>query len=815
MPALYPEKFPTDANGLTKNLEPAPLKQASKKKKIGHAWSVHFVYAITFSLLLGSLAAPSPAVATVTPGGVDLNAQESAPISGPNNPHTWSYSFSPRWNAEENRAQYLGVAMPTSLNGMVNIAEIDTDMNRRGNADTSKNIIAREVFSDGLERSGQSSLTLAESLRVLIGTTRGELVDVDPDTFSTTRIDVPAGTASMLLSLAEAGPNVLIGTRAGSYPGGNGEVLSLKYACTYTQCSDAERWTRYGAPVPGNELAYGANSWRGAVIAGSGDKRAVLSVYQGGQWSELASIAATASNSRERFSQARVIGDYLYASYDGSNQDKNGTHVYRLGQDNDGRITATWVNVIRRWVISPMPPQTGYSQSSIIYRGFSDSLMIYDPEKGTSGTTTTFGNFPAAQMPERTKTGGLPTSSCWVVEGKICATWRPDGAVVLAAKAEGSTPETLKRISATSASGATILDGGRREIGRLAIGPERTKIYASSSFFGHLIRQIDTQNAATKDLPLRSYLDSADSVTQVESVGSVGNKLVLGTYAEGAVSQIDPAQPISCENSIDRETEQCNPSLSSADRTVGLSQVRPVSIADLGTGKAALASYGMSGHITGALTFYDTASKKITDRALLQDASGIKLSEMGLASVASRELNTTGGWVYAGTNARPPNNKGAQTQAAIIRYNINTKETQALSVPYGIVNDVQFGADGRLYAMAGFNFITIEPGLGDKPFAIVNITRIGNKRGFGGVLTPLSDGTFAVLSGGWENGADGELHLVDPRGGGLPKSTFLGKSAVGQLVVVNAPSGRGSRWFYTRGPSVYFIDQPTLAGPLR
>lgn len=745
--------------------------------------------------LVGVLPGSSPAAANPL-GTPDINAPESTPISGPNNPHAWSYSFTSRWNASERRVQYLGITMPTSVNGLVNIAEIDTDLSRQGSADTSKNIAAREVFNDGLERSSQASITMRDSRQVLIGTARGELVNINPNSFSTRKIDLPAGTASMIAGLFDAGPEVIISTRSASYAQagdqGNGKVLGLKYVCTYTQCSDAEHWTRYGAPVPGNAFAYGTSRWGEALISAGGDQRAVLSVYQNGSWSELVSITATATNSRERFTQAQVIGEYLYASYDGSNKDQNGTQVYRLGKDGNGRVTATWVNVTNRWVISPMSATDGYSKSSIIYRGFADSLMIYDPERGIKGTTTRFGDFASAQMPENSKTGSLPTSSCWLVPGKVCSTWRPDGSISLAFKAEGDRPETLKRVPTSSATGETIVNSGRREIGRLAVGSDGSKVYASSSFFGRLFRQIDAATAQTEDLALRSYADPNDSVTQVESIGAVGGQLLMGTYAQGGITQIDPGNPITCENTVDRSPEECNPSLTATDRIIGANQVRPVSIADLGNGQAAIASYGLSGQITGALTLYDTKAKQITNRILLKDASGIALSEMGLASVAGRDLAETGSWIYAGTNARPPNNRSTQTRAAILRYNIYTQEFQAIPAPYGVVNEVKFGADGRLYAMSGFNFVTIEPGLGDKPFSIVNVTAVGKERGFAGSLEPLSDGTFAVMSGAtW--GRDGELHLVPPRGDGRPATTFLGASASGQRAACHCGQPEGER----------------------
>lgn len=775
--------------------------------------------ATILALLLNGVLLPGTLpTASTTTGIVQSNAAESAPIAGPNNPHSWSYSFTTRWDLTEQRTQYLGITMPTSVNGMLNVVQIDTEASRRGATDTSKNLVAREIFNDGLERSGQASITMHESGRVLIGTTRGELVDVDPDNLTTTKVSLPPGSASMVNGLSESGPEVIVSTRSANFGQagnqGNGEVLGLNYACIYTQCASDEFWTRYGAPAPGNAIAYEAGRWGGALIAASGDQRAVLSVYQNGEWRELMGVPATAANSRERFVQAKIIGNYLYASYDGSNQSQNGTQVYRLGKDAEGRITLTRINVINRWVISPMSKDSGYSESSVIYRGFSDSLMIYDPETGAQGTTTKFGDFTSAQMPERTRTGSLPTSSCWVVPDAVCSTWRPDGSISLAFKATPGRPETLKRIATTSAANQTIVDAGRRQIGRLAVGPEKTKVYASSSFFGHSLRQIDAATAQTKDLALRSNLDPDDSVTQVESLGVVGDQLLMGTYAQGVIAQLDPTSPISCENAIDRNVEECNPSFTVPKRIIGDNQVRPVSIADLGNGQAAIASYGRSGQLTGALTLYDTTARTITSRNLLKDASGIALSEMGLATVASRDLAATGGWIYAGTNARPPDNRSTQTRAAIIRYNVYSQETQALPAPYSVVNDLKFGADGRLYAMAGFYFVTIDPGLNGQSFRVVNVTAIGTKRGYLGALTPLADGTFAALSGAQEQGGDGELHLVKPRSDGPPTNVSLGRLASGPLAVVDNPAGSGSRWFYSRGASIYYQDQPGTAGTL-
>ena len=777
------------------------------------------VGATVLTLLLNGVLLPAAQPAAANPTGtVQSNAAESAPVSGPNNPHSWSYSFTTRWDPAGQRTQYVGVTMPTSINGMLNVIEIDTDANRRGIADLSRNLLAQEVFDDGLERSGQASITMRDGGRVLIGTTRGELVNVDPAGLTAAKIGLPPGTASMINGLSESGPEVVVSTRSAGFgqagSQGNGEVLGLKSACVYAPCSTAEAWTRYGAPAPGNALAYEAGRWGGALIAASGDQRAVLSVLENGAWRDLVAVSATAANSRERFVQAKVVGDYLYASYDGSNQSQNGTHVYRLGKDAEGRLTVARINVINRWVISPMAESSGYSKSSVVYRGFSDSLMIFDPENGTQGSTTKFGDFTAAQMPGQTRTGGLPTSSCWVVPDAVCSTWRPDGTISLAFKAKPGQPETLKRIPTISAANQTILDSGRREVGRLAVGPDGSKIYASSSFFGRWLRQIDAGTAQTQDLALRSYLDPDDSVTQVESLGVVGDQLLIGTYAQGVIAQLDPAQPSSCENAIDRSLDACNPSITVPKRTIGNNQVRPVSIADLGNGRAGIASYGRSGQLTGALTLYDTTTKAITNRILLQDASGIALSQMGLAAVASRDLAATGGWIYAGTNARPPNNSSTQTLAAIIWYNVYTQETQALPAPYGVVNELKFGADGRLYAMAGFNFITIDPGLNGQPFRVVDIKKIGNKRGFLGALSPLADGTFAVISGAQEQGADGELHLVTPRNDGPPASVFLGAMASGPLAIVDKPGG-GSRWFYSRGASILYQDQPLAAGPLR
>lgn len=793
--------------------------------------------AAVLSLLVTGAAIPNTATAAAPlTGEVDVNATESQPIPGPKNPNSLSYSFTTRWNSATKSTQYLGVTMPMSANGMVNVAGIDTDINRQNADDTSQNVLSREFFTDGLERAGESTLTMRNSRQVLIGTTRGELVNVNPNNLRLTKIDVPAGTASSILNMYDAGDDVILGTRSATYRTadnrGSGEVLKLKYDCTYQQCSNEERWTRYGAPVPGNTHVYGATAWRGAVIAASGDSRAMLSIFENGQWRELDSVPATGTGQAERFTQARVTGDYLYASYQGTNEQKAGTHVYRLSQDQDGRVSATWMSKLGGkdkvgWITTPVAPNMGYSPSSVIYRGSSETLMIHDPEAGPNGTTTTWGSFPKNKMPDQIELGALPTSSCWAIPGKLCATWYPGGSdVVLAAPADGSQPETVKRITSVSPNGDEIINSGSRGIARLVKGPGSSGLFASTSYFGHYVRQIDPATHKTTDLPLSSYRDEKGGTPQVESLGAVGDQLLAGTYPFGTIAQIDPTKPVTCEYRIDRSNDACNPTISTNDRVIGLTQARPVDIADLGEGQAAIASYGFRKAITGALTFYDTKTKKITDRVQFKDVPGVKLSQMGLSSVASRNLSETDDWVYAGTNAAPPDNSSTEPRAAIVRYNVKTKRTEALEVPGDkkLVSDLEFGADGRLYAMTGNTFITLDPGLDGKSFRIIDSTDIGPRwQAPGASMTALADGTFAVVAGSGDY-YPGPLYLVDPRGEGKPKATALVQNKQGadpntksatKVVVIDAPSGTGSRWYYTRGTGIFYQDQPNIAGPLR
>lgn len=786
--------------------------------------------ALTLAVLLSAgILTSGPATASpYPPMSVHVNAAESASISGPNNSNSLSYSFTSRWNHATASRQSLGVTMPMSTNGMVNVVGLDGNFNRRGTNDRSENVLAKEAFSDGHERAGESTLTIQDSRQVLIGTTRGELINVNPNNLQIRHIAVPRGTATSILNMYDAGPDVILGTRSATYRQadnrGSGEVLKLQYRCTYKQCSDTERWTRYGAPAPGNTHIYGVSAWQGAILAASGDQQAVLSVHDKGQWRELLTVPATSTGQSERFVQARVMGDYLYASYQGSNKEKHGTHVYRLSKDDNGLVTLTWIRNLgaMAWITSPVAADMGYSPASVIYRGAHHSLTIYDPTAGPTGTTTVWAYFPPRNMPEQYGLGALPTSSCWVGTGnKTCATWYPGGSnIVLAARDTDSSQVlklqgTVKRIGSVSADGKIIINSGRRGISRLAAGPPGTGLFVSTSYFGHHLRQINPATTTTKDIPLRSERDSLGGAPQVEGLGTVGDQLLATMYPQGGtISQIDPNKPVTCEYTIDRPHDECNPTVTTSDRIINNSQARPVTISDLGDGKAAIGSYGARNHITGNIAFYDTNTKRITEKNLLRDANGIKLSAMGVSVIANRKLSETGGWIYYGTNAAPPDNDSSQPRAAIVRYNVTTRETQAIEVPRKLVSDLTFGADGRLYAMTGYIFLTIDPGLNGTPFAIINRTTIGSRwESPGASMSPLADGTIAVVSG---SGVyyPGPLYLVDPRGDGQPRVSALGEQA-SRVVVVDAPSGKGSRWFYSRGTGVYYQDQPNIAGPLR
>ncbi|MCW1250491.1 hypothetical protein ODZ83_09945 [Acaricomes phytoseiuli] len=721
------------------------------------------------------------------------------------------------------------MTMPMSANGMVNIAGIDTDISQNGGADRSENVLAQEVFNDELERAGESTLTMKDSRQVLIGTTLGELVNVNPNNLRITNLGMPAGTASSILNMYDAGPDVIIGTRSPDYRNatnrGSGQVVKLKYVCTYTQCSDQERWTKYGAPVPENTHVYGASSWNGVIFAGSGDTKATLSVYENGQWREMETIGVAQpgqSGKAERITQVRVMGDYLYLSYQGNNSIKVGTHIYKLGKDKDGKVTLNWIRQLKdmAWVTSPVATNMGYSTASVIYKGpGGDSLRIFDPAAGSKGTETVWGTYPAQQMPDQNALGALPISSCWLVPGHICATWYPGGSdIVLAAKPQSpnqANQGTAKRIASISPSGAVIINSGRREISRLAVGPGNSGLFASTSYFGHYIRQIDPKTGQTKDLTLRPWRDPLGGAPQVEGLRSVGDQLLAGIYPQnGTISQIDPAKPITCEYQIDRPTADCNPTITTSERVIGNNQARPVAIADLGNGQAAIGSFGSRNNITGVLTFYDTAAKKITNQVPLKDSNGIRLSHMGVSVIADQDLTRTGGWIYYGTNAAPPDNPSTEPAAAIVRYNVNTGQAQAIAAPRKLVSDLKFGADGRLYAMTGFTFLTIDPGLNGKPFSILSSTNIGRMwEAPGASMAPLADGTFAVVAGSGDY-YPGPLYLIDPRGSGSPKATPLGEWGY-RIVAVDSPSGQGSRWFYNRGTGVYHQDQPNTAGALR
>lgn len=200
--------------------------------------------ALTLAVLLSAgILTSGPATASpYPPMSVHVDAAESAPISGPNNSNSLSYSFTSRWNHATVSRQSWGVTMPMSANGMVNVVGVDGNVHRRGTNDRSENVLAKEAFSDGHERAGESTLTMQDSRQVLIGTTRGELINVNPNNLQIRHIAVPRGavprgTATSILNMYDAGPDVILGTRSATYRQadnrGSGEVLKLQYRCTY------------------------------------------------------------------------------------------------------------------------------------------------------------------------------------------------------------------------------------------------------------------------------------------------------------------------------------------------------------------------------------------------------------------------------------------------------------------------------------------------------------------------------------------------------------------------------------------------------
>ncbi|GAA1774750.1 hypothetical protein GCM10009810_34610 [Nostocoides vanveenii] len=126
----------------------------------------------------------------------------------------------------------FSVTMTTSIGGMVNVSAVDPEVTRAGAADQSHLARSRPACADTLERTSRAAIRLPDG-RGVLGTSRGELVVIDPLARAMSVIALPAaagGAQLDVLDLTYDAPTdrLLVATRSPQVGTGAGQVLALR-----------------------------------------------------------------------------------------------------------------------------------------------------------------------------------------------------------------------------------------------------------------------------------------------------------------------------------------------------------------------------------------------------------------------------------------------------------------------------------------------------------------------------------------------------------------------------------------------------------
>lgn len=151
----------------------------------------------------------------------------------------------------------FSVTMTTSIGGMVNVSAVDPEVTRAGAADQSHLARSRPACADTLERTSRAAIRLPDG-RGVLGTSRGELVVIDPLARAMSVIALPAaagGAQLDVLDLTYDAPTdrLLVATRSPQVGTGAGQVLALR-CLTAAACpggrDGARSWSPPARPPP-------------------------------------------------------------------------------------------------------------------------------------------------------------------------------------------------------------------------------------------------------------------------------------------------------------------------------------------------------------------------------------------------------------------------------------------------------------------------------------------------------------------------------------------------------------------------------------
>lgn len=434
-----------------------------------------------------------------------------------------------------------------------------------------------------------------------------------------------------------------------------------------------------GQTATDHTQAWAVGTWGGAVFMGSGNGSGRLTVrHPNGSVAMLWPHGVTQA---ARVIQTRVAGDYLYASFAPATGNPR-TVVFRLahaGSRVTGTPTATLPGAA---VLSPAGPSAGgpaaLGPGAVTYRGAGGELDVFDPDALPATRTL---HLSAAAL------GQVLVTSCWLPGRGACVTYRSDGTLVVAGPAS-SDPAifTTKTIPAQGIRGP-LIESGRRRLGVIALGPDisgRRHVLAATSFFSPSLIDVDPR---FPDRPAVLGVDCAGEPRQVESLAATASGvLAIGTYPGGAqLSRWDPARPTSCAAGPQPQFTLGYRSRPGPSQHDGRHRRRQGGRRDLWRSQLA----------DGWLCIYDMSAGLI-------EPTRVSIAGQGVSAIATRPAATTGGCVYVGTNADPPDNGPAPDSSRLVRYHLVTHEVQYLPLPgRSIVSGMAFGADDCSTSAAG------------------------------------------------------------------------------------------------------------------
>jgi hypothetical protein len=680
-----------------------------------------------------------------------------------------------RRNTALNRNESILVTVSSSIGGMLSAV----------NLTTGKNVLAQQLATDGLTRSSRAMVTMPNG-DVFVASTLGELYRLDPEPDTPTLTEVPkladafpdarATSVGGVLTILTATPSVR-GDRV--YVGtSNGRVYAFDIAAWQKGLAP---WRDLGrvssSPIASsplnnnlyvNSITTYRNGWGQEIMfAGVGSAQPGLwrkdLTNDANPWTGKLITDSAGLNGAGNVTLVAALGNYLYVSYAASG---SATHVQRLS---DG----AWVDKENpMWIVGPGPAGSGDVVTTRIGSGTYARLASYDPTTAQPGRED-------RKILSATTIGEIPRGDCWL-SPTSCVTYAPDGTLFLA----DPTTKAVNQVGPDT----SLIAAGTKNTSQLGLGPD-DRVYVSSDFFSKEIVRLP--KAGTGDI---EYIPNGPAGTngQVESMQSVDDKLVIGTYRPAQLSTFTTGAPAS------RTLATANPTATTtlvSPASGSALQSRPKSTTNLGNGIVAVGTmpeYGVSG---GSVVLYDTTTNKTLAINHGDGDKGVVPNQSILT------LTNKGGVIYGGSTIEQGWGMPVATQAQIFTMNYSAPGAlttgQSISLP-GIksVFGITFTTTGKLYALVcategHIRLLRLDPAT----LAILSDDMI-KWRGHMGVLRPLTNGGLAVTG-------STDIMAIDTNG---PKIAIT-QVASGIYPVVDS----AGNWFYGRvGTGNVYMTNPGL-----